>query len=219
MPRACVLPGRASARSTPACPRGWPCRRRWRARWYFQLQPWIPDAVAFVIPGWSEGPDPESRDSGFALRAPRNDLKLLARAPSRALLREIFGKRLAQFDLAHLAGRGHRHFIEDPDQLRHLEAAEMPAAVFGDSGFIGLRARFQFDERRYRLAPLRMGQADHGGVLHGGMSEQRFLDLYRSDILAAGLDHVLLAGAAQHVAVLVHQRQIARVMPTAFCRR
>ena len=27
-----------------------------------------------VIPGWSEGPDPESRDSGFALRAPRNDV-------------------------------------------------------------------------------------------------------------------------------------------------
>jgi tRNA dimethylallyltransferase len=26
-----------------------------------------------VIPGWSEGPDPESRNSGFALRAPRND--------------------------------------------------------------------------------------------------------------------------------------------------
>jgi hypothetical protein len=29
--------------------------------------------MGFVIPGWSEGPDPESRDSGFALRAPRND--------------------------------------------------------------------------------------------------------------------------------------------------
>src|SRR5450432_546339 len=27
----------------------------------------------FVIPGWSEGPGPESRDSGLALRAPRND--------------------------------------------------------------------------------------------------------------------------------------------------
>src|ERR1700676_421893 len=26
-----------------------------------------------ISPGWSEGPDPESRDSGFALRAPRND--------------------------------------------------------------------------------------------------------------------------------------------------
>jgi hypothetical protein len=30
--------------------------------------------LPFVIPGWSEGPDPESRDSGFALRAPRNDV-------------------------------------------------------------------------------------------------------------------------------------------------
>jgi hypothetical protein len=28
----------------------------------------------FVIPGWSEGPDPESRDSGFVAAAtPRND--------------------------------------------------------------------------------------------------------------------------------------------------
>src|ERR1700733_15181452 len=26
-----------------------------------------------VIPGWSEGPDPESRVSGFSLREPRND--------------------------------------------------------------------------------------------------------------------------------------------------
>src|SRR6266513_4275122 len=26
-----------------------------------------------VIPGWSEGPDPESCDSGFVLRSPRND--------------------------------------------------------------------------------------------------------------------------------------------------
>src|SRR5665213_4512557 len=26
-----------------------------------------------VIPGWSEGPDPESRDSGLTLRVPRND--------------------------------------------------------------------------------------------------------------------------------------------------
>jgi hypothetical protein len=26
-----------------------------------------------VVPGWSEGPDPESRDSGFVLCTPRND--------------------------------------------------------------------------------------------------------------------------------------------------
>ncbi len=31
-----------------------------------------------VIPGWSEGPDPESRDSGFVLRTPRNDVSILS---------------------------------------------------------------------------------------------------------------------------------------------
>src|SRR5258708_36926339 len=41
-----------------------------------------------VIPGWSEGPDPESRDSGFALRAPRNDGK----EGSHGLLCIPFGK-------------------------------------------------------------------------------------------------------------------------------
>ena len=29
--------------------------------------------IGHVIPGWSEGLDPESRDSGFTLRVPRND--------------------------------------------------------------------------------------------------------------------------------------------------
>jgi tRNA dimethylallyltransferase len=29
--------------------------------------------LSTVIPGWSEGPGPESRDSGFELRSPRND--------------------------------------------------------------------------------------------------------------------------------------------------
>src|SRR3954449_7167674 len=32
-----------------------------------------PIAFATLIPGWSEGPDPESRDSGFVLRTRRND--------------------------------------------------------------------------------------------------------------------------------------------------
>jgi len=32
-----------------------------------------PDRPIAVIPEWSKGPYPESRDSGFALRAPRND--------------------------------------------------------------------------------------------------------------------------------------------------
>ena len=103
-------------------------------------------------------------------------------------------------------------------QFRHLEAAEMLSAMLGDPGFIGLRARLQLDEGGHRLAPLRMRQADHGGVLHGGMGEQRFLDLDGGDILAAGLDHVLLAVEEQHLAVFVDQREIAGVMPAEFAR-
>src|SRR5688500_13912029 len=36
----------------------------------------VSKALDPVIPGWSEGPDPESRDSGLALRAPRNDMPM-----------------------------------------------------------------------------------------------------------------------------------------------
>src|SRR6202171_1013885 len=150
----------------------------------------------------------------LASLAPRNDGSFC----SRALLRKMCGKRLAQFDLAQFAGRGHRHFIQDPDEFRHLEAAEVLAAMFRYGGLVGYRARLQLDKGRYRLAPLRMRQADHGGVLHGGMGEQRLLDLDGSDVLAARLDHVLLAIEEQHFAVLVDDSQIAGVMPAEFAR-
>ena len=39
------------------------------------------DQATFVIPGWSEGPDPESRDSGFVLRTPRNDCVYVSTNP------------------------------------------------------------------------------------------------------------------------------------------
>src|SRR6476659_8857527 len=94
----------------------------------------------------------------------------------------------------------------------------MLAAMLDDSGLIRLRARLQLDEGGYRLAPLRMRQAYHGGVLHGGMRQQRLLDLYRGDVLAARLDHVLLAVEEQHLAMVVDQRKIAGVMPAEFSR-
>ena len=59
--------------------------KKWKRAWKVQLiesrirdgmtctSPFVDPRRPTVIPGWSEGPDPESRDSGFALRAPRND--------------------------------------------------------------------------------------------------------------------------------------------------
>src|SRR6266550_5074324 len=114
--------------------------------------------------------NPESRGSGFALRAPRNDVVLLNCArPLRALRRKIVAVGLAQLDLAQLAGRSHRHLVENPDHLRHLEAAQRLAAVLGDVGLARLRAGLQLDEGGNRLAPLRMRQPDHCGVLHRRM--------------------------------------------------
>src|SRR5260370_16530829 len=73
---------------------------------YSQLWLWIPGSLASL--------------------APRNDGIVW----SRALFRKIPAERLAQLDLAQFAGRRHRHFIEYPNQLRHLEAAEVLAAMF-----------------------------------------------------------------------------------------
>src|SRR6266571_4761298 len=41
-----------------------------------------------------------------------------------------------KIDLAQFAGRGHRHFVEDADEFRHLETAEMLAAMLGQARFV-----------------------------------------------------------------------------------
>src|SRR6185437_16872193 len=74
-----------------------------------------------------------------ALRAPER--RWSCAAPSRALCREMIAVGLAQLDLAQLAGRGHRHVVEDADHLRHLEAAERLAAMLRYLGLGRLRAR------------------------------------------------------------------------------
>src|SRR5436305_4802079 len=51
-------------------------RAPWRRFLYGTTSVAVPD-LTLVIPGWSEGPDPESRDSGFALCAPRNDVEVV----------------------------------------------------------------------------------------------------------------------------------------------
>src|SRR6266446_7451214 len=48
--------------------------RRVTAQWRGHKPPSTLELAPSVIPGWSAGPDPESRDSGFALCAPRNDV-------------------------------------------------------------------------------------------------------------------------------------------------
>ena len=64
----------------------------------------------------------------------------------------------------------------------------------GDQVLLGdVRAGLQLDARLDRLSPLRVGHADHGTVLDGGMCQHDVLDLEREDVEAARDDHVALA--------------------------
>src|SRR5664279_6661388 len=69
------------------------------------VEPVIPGPIPAVIPGWSEGPDPESRDSGF----------IAARCPGMTTTPSL--QRLVDFDLEHGVdiGRRHRadHLVDD----------------------------------------------------------------------------------------------------------
>src|ERR1700686_2076423 len=75
-----------------------------------------------VIPGWSAGPDPESRDSGFALRAPRNEGK--QREATMAQGKSLEGKSI----IVTGAGRGIGR------ELALLCAAEGAKVVVNDPG-------------------------------------------------------------------------------------
>jgi hypothetical protein len=44
--------------------------------------------------------------------------------------------RLAQLELLDLPGRGHRQRRQEDDALRHLEAAQVLAAMRGERGFV-----------------------------------------------------------------------------------
>ena len=69
------------------------------------------------------------------------------------------------------------------------------------------------DERRDELAPLLVGDADHGDLGDVGVLEDGVLDLDRRDVLAAGDDDVLLAVRDRDVAELVDRPAVAGVEP------
>ena len=76
-------------------------------------------------------------------------------------------------------------------------------------GFGGVRVGREPDHGAHRLAEPRVRHAEDQGVVHGRVGLQRLLDLFRIDLLAAGIDAV--AAAAQEVdrAVGVHGGVVA----------
>src|SRR5205085_2300701 len=66
--------------------------------------------------------------------------------------------------------------------------------------------RLGLHDRMHALAPLLVGDPEHGNVEHLWMRVEHGLDLRGVDVDAAGDDHVLLAVADVHVALVVEVR-------------
>ena len=74
-------------------------------------------------------------------------------------------------------------------------------------------AGLQLDHRLHRLAPLLVGHADHGAVLHRRVAPDHPLDLDGEDVEPARDDHVLLAVHDVDEAVVVLVADVAGVVP------
>ncbi len=77
----------------------------------------------------------------------------------------------------------------------------------------GLVAVLQRDERLDDLHRHRVRLADDAGFGHGGVLDQRALDLERADEVAGRVDHVVGAADEPEVAVLVFARAVAGDVP------
>ena len=118
--------------------------------------------------------------------------------------------------LVDLAGADLGELVEDHDGLRRLEGGQ-PLADPRDQLVLGRPRRpgTRLTNARGHLAPALVGDADHGGLAHGGVELERLLHLHRRDVLAAGHDEVLGAVDDGEVAVGVDHGEVAGAQPAA----
>src|SRR6185437_9295 len=120
---------------------------------------------------------------------------------------------LGQLQPLHLARRPLRQLGDEPQIPRRLVAPQgaqaMCAQVFLRAGCTGLH-----DDTGENLLPVRrIRDADGCGFQHGGMREQRFVDLARRDVLAALDDQFLESAGDEKESVGVTVADVARRKP------
>jgi hypothetical protein len=80
------------------------------------------------------------------------------------------------------------------ERIRRRAATTWPPCRPGSRGWPGGERRalgLRHHAGQRALLPLRVGNADHGGLGHAGVRHDLVLELHRADPLAARLDHVL----------------------------
>ena len=119
----------------------------------------------------------------------------------------------AQLALEDLSARVLGQLVGDDDVARGLEAGEAVAAEARDLLGGQLVAGARHDDGGDGLDPARVGDAEHGRLGHRRVRVDDLLDLARGDVLAARLDHVLLAVDDVEVALVVEDAEVAGVQP------
>src|SRR6185436_11692931 len=117
---------------------------------------------------------------------------------------------IAQAAFEDLAGIFPRQAGLDFDVFRHLVVSQRDLELGADGRDVERYPRLRFDHRHQGLAELRVGNAEHGAVMHARYRMQRGLDLGRIDVDAARDHHVALAIADEDIAVGVDVTDIAR---------
>src|SRR5262249_20809400 len=109
---------------------------------------------------------------------------------------------LAQFHLLDLPRAGHREVVDEHDSAWDLEARDSPATVREDIVLGHDMAGLAANERHADLAESRVRVADDRRETDARVTHQERLDLHGVDVLAADLQHVLVAAHEAQMSVV-----------------
>ena len=137
----------------------------------------------------------------------------LARSIKLLRLGPKFVRHLAQLVLLDLLRRRHREDVEEVDELRNLEPADLVFAEDLDIMLRNGRTVGSDDERRGLLAVFLRGAADNRDVADAGHRAEEVLDLLGRNVLAAADDEVFEAARDEVVTLFVHAPDVAGVEP------
>src|SRR5262245_59208953 len=164
--------------------------------------------------GAERGASYYSRTSAGGAPAPRRHAartSLRGREPSQRLL--------AQLHLLDLARARHRKVVHEDDVARDLEASDPSLAVREHVGVGERVACLAPDEGHAHLGQARVREAHDRGQVDAGEPHQEGFNLHRVDVLAADLEHVLVAPHEAQMPVAPHDAHVARVQPPVAIER